>query len=171
MADEKFIDIKRLIKSKNPKLLKWLPGFVISYLKRILHQEEINSFLKENKHKKNQEFCDEVMKYFNIKVQVNDIHHIPKEGPVILIMNHPLGGMDGIELQVYGHLLDQFWSPLTNELTGPYGADTLENRLRFPLDVLSAIRKRVGSKFIVGFRYTADEMQKGGITPEEGLLI
>ena len=96
MADEKFIDIKRLIKSKNPKLLKWLPGFVISYLKRILHQEEINSFLKENKHKKNQEFCDEVMKYFNIKVQVNDIHHIPKEGPVILIMNHPLGGMDGI---------------------------------------------------------------------------
>ena len=82
-----------------------------------------------------------------------------------------VGGMDGIELQVYGHLLDQFWSPLTNELTGPYGADTLENRLRFPLDVLSAIRKRVGSKFIVGFRYTADEMQKGGITPEEGLLI
>jgi 2,4-dienoyl-CoA reductase-like NADH-dependent reductase (Old Yellow Enzyme family) len=82
-----------------------------------------------------------------------------------------VGGMDGIELQVYGHLLDQFWSPLTNELTGPYGADTLENRLRFPLDVLAAIRKRVGNEFIVGFRYTADELQKGGITPEEGILI
>ena len=81
------------------------------------------------------------------------------------------GGMDGIELQVYGHLLDQFWSPLTNELSGPYGADTLENRLRFPLDVLSAIRKRVGHKFIIGFRYTADEMQSGGVTPEEGILI
>ena len=81
------------------------------------------------------------------------------------------GGMDGIELQVYGHLLDQFWSPLTNELSGPYGADTLENRLRFPLDVLSAIRKRVGHKFIVGFRYTADEMQSGGVTPEEGIVI
>ncbi|MFT6250101.1 FAD-dependent oxidoreductase [Sulfitobacter sp.] len=81
------------------------------------------------------------------------------------------GGMDGIELQVYGHLLDQFWSPLTNDLVGPYGADTLENRMRFPMDVLAAVRKRVGRDFIVGFRYTADEAQKGGITPEEGLEI
>ncbi|WP_424989519.1 FAD-dependent oxidoreductase [Fluviibacterium sp. S390] len=81
------------------------------------------------------------------------------------------GGMDGIELQAYGHLLDQFWSPLTNDLTGPYGADTLENRLRFPLDVLAAVRKRVGPEFIVGFRYTADEVQKGGITAEEGIEI
>ncbi|MDO6519968.1 NADH:flavin oxidoreductase [Shimia thalassica] len=81
------------------------------------------------------------------------------------------GGMDGIELQVYGHLLDQFWSPLTNDLVGPYGADTLENRLRFPMDVLEAIRKRVGESFIVGFRYTADEAQKGGITEEDGIEI
>jgi len=81
------------------------------------------------------------------------------------------GGMDGIELQVYGHLLDQFWSPLTNDLTGPYGADTLENRMRFPMDVVDAIRKRVGGEFIVGLRYTADEAQKGGISPEEGLEI
>ncbi|MEP3638792.1 MAG: FAD-dependent oxidoreductase [Paracoccaceae bacterium] len=81
------------------------------------------------------------------------------------------GGMDGIELQVYGHLLDQLWSPLTNDLTGPYGADTLENRMRFPMDVLGAIRKRVGAEFIVGLRYTADEAQKGGITEEEGLEI
>ncbi len=81
------------------------------------------------------------------------------------------GGMDGIELQVYGHLLDQFWSPLTNDLVGPYGADTLENRMRFPMDVLAAVRKRVGDDFIVGFRYTADEAQKGGITAQEGLEI
>lgn len=81
------------------------------------------------------------------------------------------GGMDGIELQVYGHLLDQFWSPLTNDLTGPYGADTLENRMRFPLDVVEAIRKRVGADFIVGLRFTADEAQKGGIDAIEGLEI
>lgn len=81
------------------------------------------------------------------------------------------GGMDGIELQVYGHLLDQFWSPLTNDLVGPYGADTLENRLRFPMDVVDAIRNRVGDDFIVGLRYTADEVQKGGITVEEGIDI
>ena len=81
------------------------------------------------------------------------------------------GGMDGIELQVNGHLLDQFWSPLTNNLVGPYGADTLENRMRFPLDVVEAIRKRVGTELIVGLRYTADEAQKGGITHDEGLEI
>ena len=81
------------------------------------------------------------------------------------------GGMDGIELQIYGHLLDQFWSPLTNELVGPYGADTLENRMRFPMDILDAVRKRVGPDFIVGARYTADEAQKGGITEEEGIEI
>jgi len=81
------------------------------------------------------------------------------------------GGMDGIELQVYGHLLDQFWSPLTNELEGPYGADTLENRLRLVMDVIDSIRKRVGDEFILGLRYTADEVQKGGITATEGLEI
>ncbi|HEY9037849.1 MAG TPA: NADH:flavin oxidoreductase [Roseovarius sp.] len=81
------------------------------------------------------------------------------------------GGMDGIEIQAYGHLLDQLWSPLTNDLTGPYGADTLENRLRFPMDVLGAIRKRVGDEFIVGIRYTADEVQKGGIDAAEGIEI
>lgn len=79
------------------------------------------------------------------------------------------GGMDGIELEVYGHLLDQFWSPLTNDLDGAYGADSLDTRMRFPLEVLAAIRKRVGDAFIVGFRYTADETQKGGISAEEGI--
>ncbi|MEX2518646.1 MAG: NADH:flavin oxidoreductase [Paracoccaceae bacterium] len=81
------------------------------------------------------------------------------------------GGMDGIELYAGGHLLDQFWSPLTNALDGPYGADTLENRVRFTLDVLSAIRARTGPEFIVGVRGTADEMQKGGVTAEEGVQI
>ena len=81
------------------------------------------------------------------------------------------GGMDGIELYAGGHLLDQFWSPLTNSLDGPYGADTLENRMRFSLEVLSAIRKRTGPEFIVGVRGTVDEMQKGGITADEGIEI
>lgn len=81
------------------------------------------------------------------------------------------GGMDGVELQVYGHLLDQFWSPLTNDLEGPYGGQTLESRLRLPMEVLSAIRKRVGDEFIVGLRYTADEVEPGGISAREGLEI
>lgn len=81
------------------------------------------------------------------------------------------GGMDGIELQVYGHLLDQFWSPLSNDLSGAYSAESLENRIRFPLEVLQAIRHRVGDEFIVGFRYTADEAQNGGISAAEGIEI
>jgi N-methyl-L-proline demethylase len=81
------------------------------------------------------------------------------------------GGMDGIELQVYGHLLDQFWSPLTNDLDGPYGGHDLDSRMKLLMDVLRGIRKRVGDEFIVGLRYTADEAEAGGITPEEGLEI
>ena len=79
-------------------------------------------------------------------------------------------GLDGIELQAYGHLMDQFWSPLTNELDAPYGG-SLDNRLRFTFDVLKAVRQRVGNEFIVGVRYTADEALAGGLGAEEGLDI
>lgn len=81
------------------------------------------------------------------------------------------GGMDGIEIQAYGHLMDQFWSPLSNQLEGPYGTATLDTRLRFTFDVLDAVRARVGPAFIVGIRFTADETQPGGITAEEGVDI
>lgn len=79
-------------------------------------------------------------------------------------------GLDGIELQAYGHLMDQFWSPLTNDLDGPYGG-SLDNRLRFTFDTLKAIRERVGSEFIVGIRYTGDEDMPGGLTKADGLDI
>ncbi|MEX1215010.1 FAD-dependent oxidoreductase [Saccharospirillum sp.] len=79
-------------------------------------------------------------------------------------------GLDGIELQAYGHLMDQFWSPLTNTLDGPYGG-SLDNRLRFTFDVLKAIRERVGPEFIVGVRYTGDEQLPGGLNASEGLDI
>ncbi|MGP4802324.1 oxidoreductase [Agrobacterium cavarae] len=80
------------------------------------------------------------------------------------------GGMDGVELEAYGHLLEQFTSPRTNELDGPYGG-SLDNRMRFCLDVLGAIRKRVGNEFILGIRYTADERVADGTGSEEGLEI
>ncbi|MNO73213.1 putative N-methylproline demethylase [compost metagenome] len=79
-------------------------------------------------------------------------------------------GLDGIELQAYGHLMDQFWSPLTNELENVYGG-SLENRLRFTFEVLAAIRQRVGEQFIVGIRYTGDEVLPGGLGKQEGLQI
>jgi 2,4-dienoyl-CoA reductase-like NADH-dependent reductase (Old Yellow Enzyme family)/thioredoxin reductase len=79
-------------------------------------------------------------------------------------------GLDGIELECYGHLMDQFMSPLTNELDGPYGGN-LENRARFALDVVATIRARVGEKLLIGIRYTADETANGGIDEEEGVAI
>ena len=80
------------------------------------------------------------------------------------------GGMDGIELQAYGHLMDQIWSPLTNTLDNEYGG-SLQNRLRFFMRVLNAIRDRVGPEMLIGVRYVADETQKGGISEAEGLQI
>ena len=79
-------------------------------------------------------------------------------------------GVDGLELEAYGHLMDQFWSPSTNTLDAPYGGP-LENRVRFSLDVLAAIRKRVGPDFILGVRGVADEVRPGGLTQDEGLGI
>ena len=98
MTKDKFIDIKRLIASKNPRLAKWIPGFVIRYLKRILHEDEINNFLLQHKDKHNSDFCREVVDYFNIKIELTGAENIPNEGPVILAMNHPLGGMDAMVL-------------------------------------------------------------------------
>jgi len=79
-------------------------------------------------------------------------------------------GLDGIELQAYGHLLDQFWSPLTNSLDEPYGG-SLDQRLKFTFDVLTEIRRRVGLEFIVGIRYTGDEDMVGGLDKRDGLAI
>jgi N-methyl-L-proline demethylase len=79
-------------------------------------------------------------------------------------------GMDGIELECYGHLMDQFISPATNTLDSEYGG-TLEGRMKFAFDVLHEIRKRVGEHFLVGIRYTADEAMDGGISKDEGMEI
>ncbi len=98
MKEDKFIDIRKLIKSKNPRLLKWLPGFVVRYLERILHQDEINEFLIQNKDKFDIEFCHAIMDDFNIKVIVDGIDKIPTDERIVLVMNHPLGGLDAIAL-------------------------------------------------------------------------
>ena len=79
-------------------------------------------------------------------------------------------GLDGVEFECYGHLMDQFMSPLTNQLAAPYGG-SFENRARFAMDVLEACRQRVGADFILGVRYTADEVEQGGITADEGVEI
>ena len=79
-------------------------------------------------------------------------------------------GLDGIEFECYGHLMDQFLSPLTNSLPPPWGGD-LENRARFAFAVLRACRDRVGPGFLMGVRYTADETAPGGLTEAEGIAL
>ena len=81
------------------------------------------------------------------------------------------GGMDGFEFECYGHLMDGFWSPLTNTRTDEYSTETFENRLRFTTRVLDAVREAVGPDFIVGCRLVADEDNARGISKEDGLEI
>ncbi len=95
---EKLIDIEKVIKSKNPKLLRWLPQFLINYLKRKLHQDEVNQVLYENSELYDYDFCQELIHRFNIKIEVKGLENIPKEGGYIFASNHPLGGMDAMAL-------------------------------------------------------------------------
>ncbi|WP_455272531.1 oxidoreductase [Rhizobium herbae] len=79
-------------------------------------------------------------------------------------------GLDGIEFEAYGHLMDGFWSPATNHRDDEYGG-SLENRMRFSDMVLAAVRKAVGPDFIVGIRMVADEQWDIGLSKEEGVEI
>jgi len=79
-------------------------------------------------------------------------------------------GMDGIEIEAYGHLLDSFWSPATNKRQDKLGG-SIDNRISFSLRVIDSIRKSVGKDFIVGVRMVADEDWKIGLSKEEGKKI
>lgn len=93
-----FIDIEKVIASKSEKLARGLPGFIIRYLKRILHQDEINEFLYNNRNKYGIDFVNAVLDYFDINVNVNGFENLPAEGRYVLVSNHPLGGLDGMAL-------------------------------------------------------------------------
>ena len=81
-----------------------------------------------------------------------------------------LGGLDGIEIEAYGHFLDGFWSPATNQRQDDYGG-SLDHRLRLTFDVIDKIRSQVGPEFILGFRLVADERMTSGLERHEGLEI
>ncbi|MHB2266150.1 oxidoreductase [Aliihoeflea sp. PC F10.4] len=79
-------------------------------------------------------------------------------------------GLDGVEFEAYGHLMDAFWSPATNLREDIYGG-SLENRMRFSNRVLDAVRAEVGDDFVVGIRMVADEDMKSGLSRDEGVEI
>ncbi|MCK4663699.1 MAG: 1-acyl-sn-glycerol-3-phosphate acyltransferase [Bacteroidales bacterium] len=92
------IDIRKVIKSKNPRLLKILPNFIINYIKKIIHQDEINSFLKINGDKSGVEFISKSLDVFGVSYKVINKENIPENGKFIFASNHPLGGLDGMVL-------------------------------------------------------------------------
>jgi putative hemolysin len=117
---EKLIDIEAVIASKNPALLRWIPKFVISYLKRITHQDEVNGYIWRNRHLSGVPFVIAILKEFGVKVEVNCLRnndltpqppllegegeHLAScishlsSGRYIIAANHPLGGIDGMAL-------------------------------------------------------------------------
>lgn len=91
-----FIDVEKAIRNKNPKLLKVVPGFLISYLKRIIHQDDLNAIIREYGHLKGVDFIKGALKYMHITYEAHGVENIPKEGRFVFASNHPLGGLDGL---------------------------------------------------------------------------
>lgn len=81
------------------------------------------------------------------------------------------GGLDGCEVSAaHGHLIDQFWSPSINQRTDKYGG-SLENRMRFGIEVLEAMREAAGDDYVIGIRMSGDEMLADGLSQDDCLAI
>ncbi|MCW3105259.1 MAG: Glycerol acyltransferase [Bacteroidetes bacterium] len=93
---EKFINIEKAIASKNPKLLKFLPGFLLRYIKRTIHEDELNDAIYRYRDHHEIELVNAAMEEFGANINVQGAENIPKAGGVIMAANHPLGGLDGI---------------------------------------------------------------------------
>ncbi|HBE40860.1 MAG TPA: glycerol acyltransferase [Bacteroidales bacterium] len=90
------IDVEKVLESKNPSLAKTIPAFLINYLKRIIHQDEINRLLRENCHLRDAAFAEGALRFMNTKYRVYGTENIPVSGRYIFVSNHPLGGLDGL---------------------------------------------------------------------------
>jgi len=100
-----FVDIEKVMASKNKKLLKWIPRFVLNYIKRIVHEDDINEVMSKLGHLHGMEFVKGLIEEFNVDVVLKGAENIPTDRPVIFAANHPLGALDGV---VFMHALGQF---------------------------------------------------------------
>jgi len=94
----KKIDIDEVFRSKNAALYKLLPGFIFSYLKRIVHQDEINRFLENHGEKYDFDFVKAILLEFGIKTKAIGVENIPPSGGCIFSANHPLGALDAMAM-------------------------------------------------------------------------
>ena len=93
---EKLIDVEKAIASKNPRLLKILPSFLLNYIKKTVHQDELNDASSRNSKRFAMDFVDAAVEEFGVKIKIIGGENIPENGGIILAANHPLGGLDGI---------------------------------------------------------------------------
>lgn len=75
-----------------------MPRFLLRYVKRILHEDEVNAFMEKHGTLRDHDFVNEVISYFRLKIEVKGLENLPENGGFILASNHPLGGLDGIAL-------------------------------------------------------------------------
>lgn len=91
--------VDKLFKSKSPKIARWIPGFVFSWLKKIICQDQINDFIGKYGDYKGLAFADGIIEYLELTLCTEGEENLPPaEGRYIFVSNHPLGGPDGIAL-------------------------------------------------------------------------
>ncbi len=95
------VDVQKEIEKKFPKVKEkdnFLKKSLFKIAKKIVHEDSINQFLGENSHLKGFEFVDAVLDYFDFDYTVSnsDLQNIPPHGKVVIIANHPLGGLDAL---------------------------------------------------------------------------
>lgn len=98
MSEVLQIDIDAILKAKAGKKARYVPRFLVSYLKKIVHQDEVNAFLRINHDKRDLDFIEAFMNYFNNSFEIHGLENLPTEGRYTFVSNHPLGAQDGLGL-------------------------------------------------------------------------
>lgn len=98
MSKKKFIDIDKVLHEKAPSLKKWMPSLVLKWLKRKLHEDEINIIMHELKDDYELSFNAKGLARLGANIESVNKHHVPETGGIIVAANHPLGGLDGMAL-------------------------------------------------------------------------
>ncbi|NQU33493.1 MAG: glycerol acyltransferase [Bacteroidetes bacterium] len=99
-SKQEYLDIEKVIADKSPLLGKTLPRFVINYLKRILHEDKLNLFLRNHQDLMGIDFIDAILGDMNTKLDIVGLKNIPKTDRCVVASNHPLGGLDGMALML-----------------------------------------------------------------------